>query len=58
VPSVTEIPEGTAVEGEKFRIIRWLGKIQVLLGWMGQVQRGVPVGVVMTIDLSFIVLTM
>ena len=38
MPSVTEIPEGTAVAGEKFRIMRCLGKIQVLLGWMGQVQ--------------------
>jgi len=35
VPSVTEIPVGTVVGGEEFRIIRWLGKIQVLFGWMG-----------------------
>jgi hypothetical protein len=58
VPSVTEIPVGTAVGGEKFRIMRWLGKIQVLLGWMGQVHSVVPVGVVMAMDLSCIVLTM
>jgi hypothetical protein len=47
-----------AVGGEKFRIMRWLGKIQVSLDWMGQVHRAVPVGVVMAMDLSFIVLTM
>ena len=58
VPSVTEIPVGTAVGGEKFRIMRWLGKIQVSFDWMGQVHRAVPVGVVMATDLSFIVLTM
>jgi len=34
-----------------------VGKFQVLFDWMGQVHSVVPVGVVMTIDLSFIVLT-
>ena len=58
VPSLTEIPIGTAVGGEKFRMMRWLGKIQVSLDWMGQVHRAVPAGVVMAMDLSFIVLTM
>ena len=58
VPSVTEIPVGKAVGGEKFRIMGWLGKIQVSLDWMGQVHRVVPVGVVIAMNLSFIVLTM
>ena len=57
VPSVPEIPVEAAVGGEIFPIMRWLGKIQVLFDWMGQVHSVVPVGVVMTIDLSFIVLT-
>jgi len=58
VPSVTEIPIGTAVGGGNFRIMRLLGKDHVSFDWMGQVHRAVPVGVVMAMDLSFVVLTM
>jgi hypothetical protein len=52
-PDVPEIPVGTAVVGGNFPDIRWAGKIQVLLDWMGQEHRVDPVGVVITIDRSF-----
>ena len=53
-----EIPVGTAVAGERFPVISWRGKIQVLLGWTGQEQRMVPSGLAMTMDRSFFVCTM
>jgi hypothetical protein len=55
---VPEIPVDSAVVGEVFPDIRWAGKIQVLLDWMGQEQRIVPVGAVITMDRSFSVCTM
>ena len=55
---VPEIPVGTAVAGERFPVISWRGKIQVLLGWTGQEQRMVPSGLAMTMDRSFFVCTM
>ena len=57
-PGVPEIPVGTAVAGERFPVISWRGKIQVLFGWTGQEQRIVPLGLVMTMDQSFFVCTM
>ena len=56
-PGGPEIPVGTAVAGERFPVISWRGKIQVLFGWTGQEQRIAPLGLVITIDRSFVVCT-
>ena len=55
---VPEISVETAVVGEVFPDIRWAGKIQVLLDWMGQEQRIDHVGAVITMDRSLSVCTM
>ena len=54
-PGTPEIPVETAVE--RFPVISWWGKIQVLFGWTGQEQRIAPLGLVITIDRSFVVCT-
>ena len=52
-----EIRLGTAVVGESLPVMRKLGKIQVLLGWIGHEQRMEPDAAVITIDRSLSVCT-
>ena len=57
VPDVPEIPVETAIVGEVLPVMRWLGKIQVLLRWIEHEQWMILVDAVITIELSLSVCT-